>query len=142
MLSAMLLPALSPACHQDNARLRHLKAMSLCKTRYCSTQPLWIEEACYAAARRKSLGQLKFNSVVLGSYILAQSHPRDDGNKGTKPAEDCLHRIRAVHSCPVNSLVFETMVGTLLTMLVCAAAVHASMFVWLSHAVNAALKAL
>ncbi|KAL0043274.1 hypothetical protein WJX79_000069 [Trebouxia sp. C0005] len=62
-------------------------------------------------ARRKSLGQLKFNSVVLGSYILAQSHPRDDGNKGTKPAEDCLHRIRAVHSCPVNSLVFETMHG-------------------------------
>ncbi|KAL0041127.1 hypothetical protein WJX77_005756 [Trebouxia sp. C0004] len=62
-------------------------------------------------ARRKSLGQTNFNSVVLGSYFLAQSDPREDGDKGTKPAEECLHRIRAVHSCPVHGLVFETMHG-------------------------------
>jgi hypothetical protein len=80
--------------------------------------------------------------VVLGSYFLAQSDPGEDGDKGTKPAGEYLHRIRAVCSCPVNGLVFETMVRTLLTLLVCATAVHASMFVRPRHAVNAALNAL
>ncbi len=80
--------------------------------------------------------------MVLGSYFLAQSDPREDGDKGTKPAGDCLHRIRAVRSCPVNGLVFETMVCTFLAMLVCATAVPASMFVWPRHGVNAAFDAL
>lgn len=52
--------------------------------------------------------------MVLGSYFLAQSDPRKDGDKSTKPAGECLHRIRAVRSCPVHDLVFETMVRTCL----------------------------
>ena len=60
------------------------------------------------------MGQTKFNSVVLGSYFLAQSVPGKDGDKGSKPAGEYLHRIRAARSCPVNGLVFETMVRTFL----------------------------
>ncbi len=52
--------------------------------------------------------------MVLGSYFLAQSDPGKDGDKGTKPAGEYLHRIRAVRSCPVNGLVFDTMVRTFL----------------------------
>lgn len=52
--------------------------------------------------------------MVLGSYFLAQSDPKEDGDKGTKPVGECLHRIRAARSCPVDGLVFETMVRTFL----------------------------